>query len=69
MKSKLFGKNIAASCDYCNNAVIIEGELSCKKSKQIKNNKCRAFDYNPLLRVPATQPMPKNNFTPEDFML
>lgn len=69
MKSKLFGKNITPGCAYCDNAFFSNGALGCKKSKQIKNEKCRSFSYNPLLRVPKSLQFSAGSFTAEDFKL
>ena len=55
MKNKLFGKNIVPDCAYCDNAVF-------------ENAKCRAFDYNPLLRVPRSVTL-RGTYTIEDFKL
>ena len=68
MKKKLFGQNIIPDCSYCENAVA-ENEIAyCKKGKRIQNNKCRAFKYDPLMRVPKTSAF-KKNYSIEDFKL
>ncbi|MDE7390486.1 MAG: hypothetical protein K2M82_06060 [Lachnospiraceae bacterium] len=69
MASKLFGKNIAVDCQYCDNCIIdSQGAQICIKNKCITNGKCRKFAYNPLMRKPFKLPvLPKYN--PEDFML
>lgn len=69
MASKLFGKNIAVDCQYCDNCVTdAQGAQICMKNKSIVNGKCRKFEYNPLLRKPFKPPvLPKYN--PEDFIL
>lgn len=68
MKSKLFGVNIRTSCKYCNN-YYIENELSyCSKGRQIKNDKCRKFDYDPLMRVPKGNIFIKK-YSEDDFKL
>lgn len=68
MKYKLFGKNIAPDCTYCNNAVFENGGIACQKDKMIQDGKCRAFSYDPLLRVPASVSL-SGSFTAEDFQL
>ena len=68
MKNKLFGKNIVPDCSYCDNAVFENGIFACRKAKQIRDNKCRAFNYNPLLRVPRKVSL-YGNYTAEDFKL
>lgn len=67
--SKLFGKNIAVDCEYCDNCIIdSQGAQICVKNKYIKDGKCRGFSYNPLMRKPFKPPvLPKYN--PEDFIL
>ncbi len=68
MKNKLFGKNIVPDCAYCDNAAVENGEVVCKKAKKIEDGKCRAFDYNPLLRVPRSVTL-RGTYTIEDFKL
>lgn len=68
MKKSLFGKNIPVNCAYCENSDIENDILFCKKAKQVKNGKCRAFKYDPLLRMPNVT-VYKSDFTPEDFKI
>ena len=68
MKNKLFGKNITPDCSYCSHSVFENGIIACKKSKQFHNGNCRAFDYDPLLRVPRTITL-RGTYTAEDFKL
>ncbi|MEE0957188.1 MAG: hypothetical protein UH734_03760 [Ruminococcus sp.] len=68
MKNKLFGKNITPDCNYCSNAIIENGIITCKKSKHISERKCRSFDYDPLMRVPRTITL-RGTYTAEDFKL
>ena len=35
MKNKLFGRNIAPDCSYCENSYFENGIIGCKKSKRI----------------------------------
>lgn len=67
MKRKLFGNNIEVNCSYCRNFINDDGNY-CNKNREIKNGKCRKFDYNPLLRVPKSEPV-MMQFTKEDFEL
>lgn len=68
MKNKLFGQNINTSCAYCENYVL-ENEITyCRKGKQIKNEKCRHFKYDPLMRIPKSSAVPQH-YKPEDFKL
>ena len=68
MKYKLFGKNIAPDCSYCMNAVFENGRTRCQKSKTVTDGKCRAFSYDPLLRVPVSISL-SGNVTADDFKL
>lgn len=68
MKNKLFGKNIVPECRYCDHAVFEQGVFGCKKSKHLIDGRCRAFSYDPLLRVPASITL-SGNFSPSDFKL
>ena len=69
MKYKLFGKNIQPDCAYCDNSAYDrQGFRVCRRGKTIQNGKCRAFSYDPLLRVPQSVSL-SGNFTAEDFKL
>ena len=68
MSKKLFGNNIQPDCSYCDNLLYNENGAYCKKGKEIKNNKCRKFQYNPLLRTPKNAPA-MMSFSKEGFEL
>ncbi|MBQ1616266.1 MAG: hypothetical protein II086_03325 [Ruminococcus sp.] len=68
MKNKLFGRNIVPDCSYCNNSYFENGRMNCRKGRQIQDAKCKAFDYDPLLRVPRSITL-RGTFSPEDFKL
>ncbi len=68
MKKKLFGQNIKPDCVYCENAVFSDNSTYCQKNRRIKNGKCRAFKYDPLMRVPKTSVL-KTDYTADDFKL
>ena len=68
MKNKLFGRNIVPDCSYCSNSFFENGMPGCQKGKQIKDTKCRSFDYDPLLRVPRSITL-RGTFSPEDFKI
>ncbi len=68
MKYKLFGKNIAPDCSYCDNSAYENGIIACKKNKTIKEGKCRSFCYDPLLREPRSVTL-AGSYTAEDFKL
>lgn len=65
---KLFGANITPSCAYCANASSEQGIVFCSKNRQLENNKCRKFRYDPLLRVPAHTTI-KRTYDENDFKL
>lgn len=68
MKKKLFGQNIPANCIYCE-FYNLENELAyCQKGKQMKNDKCRHFKYDPLMRIPRVTAY-QSNYSIEDFKL
>ena len=66
MKKKMFGNDIIPNCNYCKNFIVTPEESYCEYSKTIKKDKCRKFEYNPLLRVPQTAPA-MMTFSKEDF--
>lgn len=68
MKYKLFGKNIVPDCSYCAHSGFVNGMVACAKGRMITDGKCRAFSYDPLLRVPLSVSI-SGNFTAEDFKL
>ncbi len=68
MKYKLFGKNITPDCRYCLNFSNEGGKPFCEKSRTIVDGKCRAFKYDPLMRVPVSVSI-SGNFKAEDFQL
>ncbi len=72
MKAKLrfFGKEIAPSCSYCENAVTdTKAQLRCIKNKHIsEQGKCSRFMYAPQKREPKS-PLFLPKFTVDDFKL
>lgn len=68
MKNKLFGKNITPGCSYCTNSHFDRGMVGCKKARRIIDGKCRAFEYDPLLRIPRSVTL-RNTYTADDFKL
>ena len=68
MKKSLFGKNIPVNCSYCEYNGIENDIMFCKKSKQVKDGKCRSFKYDPLLRMPNVTVF-KTDFSAKDFKL
>ncbi len=68
MKNKFFGKNISPDCSYCANAFFENGIVACQKSRHMENGRCRAFNYDPLMRVPRSITL-SGTYTAEDFKL
>ncbi len=68
MKYKFFGKNISPDCSYCVFSGFENGIIACKKSKHMKDGRCRSFSYDPLLRVPTSVSI-SGRFTADDFKL
>lgn len=66
MKNKLFGQRITPNCAYCANAVLEKDACYCSKNKKIKGDRCRAFAYDPLMRIPKSTSY-KTNYSLEDF--
>ena len=67
-RKKLFGNNITIDCSYCQHYITENSEKICELGRTIKKGKCRKFNYNPTMRVPAT----KSNFSefsPDDFKI
>ena len=70
--SKLYGKNITPSCQYC--LYYVEsaeqpGTMICDRGKDTSNgNVCKTFRYEPTLREPKEQPL-LAEFSPEDFKI
>ncbi len=68
MKKKLFGNKIITDCVYCSNSDYDGYVVDCKKGKQIKNGKCRSFEYDPLMREPRSITL-SGNYTADDFKI
>ena len=66
---KLFGKNIAPSCEYCQFCVKKNGgAMVCRYGIPSDDKVCGKYVYNPLKREPRVRPnLPK--FTADDFKL
>ncbi len=66
---KLFGKNIAPSCEYCLYVVKRKGSNPvCRYGLPSEDKVCGKYAYDPLKREPRVRPnLPK--FTAEDFKL
>ena len=67
-KKKIFGLNIKTDCKYCENASFENSVIICKKYKSIINGKCRAFRYDPIMRIPNNTSS-TSKFTVDDFKL
>lgn len=72
MSSKrLFGNDIRPACKYCGHVLQLLGEdkmLCDKKGVVPAANKCRAFIYDPLKRVPK-KPRPLEKIEETEFEL
>lgn len=68
LKKKLFGKNITPSCSYCQFSVFENNNCFCSKGKNIVDDKCKSFKYDPLMRVPQSAPT-LHEYTLDDFKL
>ena len=69
-KYSFFGNNIEPSCSYCRNYISSE-ENECAMHLSIGlDGKCKAFDYDPLMREPLLEKkLDITDFTLEDFKL
>ncbi len=68
MSKNLFGKDIEPNCEYCDRYNKEGDTFICTAKKEIKNGKCRKFEYNPTLRTPKSE----NNlidYKKEDFSI
>jgi len=71
MPFKLFGKNIDAKCEYCQNGKITGGKsmVLCRKKGVVNlDYSCRHFLYDPLKRTPRASPPPMS-FDADDFKI
>lgn len=69
LKVKLFGKKIEPACLYCRHGrADSEGErvFCSKKGIVAAANSCRAFDYDPLKRIPKKIEL-SSDLTEKDF--
>lgn len=69
MKIKLFGNKIEPACLYCRfGRVNGEGDrVFCSKKGIVEStSSCRAFDYDPIKRVPKKVKL-ANDLTEKDF--
>ncbi|WP_294500520.1 hypothetical protein [uncultured Gemmiger sp.] len=67
---KIYGSKIAPACSYCTyGALAADGKMIyCRKRGVVSPYySCRKFHYDPLMRVPRRQELPK--FDPSDFSL
>ena len=70
MSSKIFNVKANKKCCNCSHSrQISDSVLICKKRGVInKDDRCRAFKYDPLKREP-TLPLDSPKFSKEDFCL
>lgn len=68
---RLFGANIRPACKYCEHVLQILGDdkMLCGKKDVVSSaDKCRAFIYDPLKRVPK-RPKPLEKIEETEFEL
>ena len=68
----LFETKIDPMCTYCARGVpLANGQVACPKKGVVSPDwHCRAFQYDPLKRVPPRPAAPQTSrLTPEDFAL
>ena len=67
--AKLYGKNIAPDCAWCERGILSADKaniLCVKKGVRVPGEKCGAFRYDPIKRVPNQNPaLPE--FSSEEF--
>lgn len=69
-KKELFGNDIAPNCSYCRRNGGKPGEKPlCTLKLELKDGRCKRFQYDPLMREPRTAPPLKKDFDEEDFKL
>lgn len=66
MSKNLFGNKIEPACEYCDKYDTDGEKYFCSANKEIKNGKCRKFEYNPTLRTPKGE-AELMKFSKEDF--
>ena len=69
---KFFDTKIEPRCEYCSLGYLsADGKnVLCKKKGVVeKGFHCRAFDYDPLLRVPRPRAPELPTFDPEEFKI
>ncbi len=68
-KKTFFGNNIEPSCTYCSwGNISHDGNMIlCEKQGIVETNySCKKFVYDPILRIPSSQPILKE-YSKEDF--
>lgn len=69
MFKKLFGRNISVNCEYCANLKKNEEDmLFCSVNKEIVDENCSGFKYDPLMRKPKTI-LNLKTYNPEEFKI
>lgn len=69
-KKPLFGANIVPSCTYCSHNRGDDENIICSVNCEMRDNHCKKYSYNPLMREPKRIPnFNPNNFTEDDFSL
>lgn len=71
MRQKLYGNHIEPACAHCRGGKrTADGRavLCPRKGVVPLYHRCRHYEYDPLRRIPASQPVPKT-YTEDDFRL
>ncbi len=70
-KKALFGGNIEPNCQYCRRNGSKQGDAPlCTLRLELKDGKCKKYEYDPLRREPRTAPLLQTDrYSEEDFKL
>lgn len=69
-KKPLFGGTIEPSCSYCQHNGGNGTETMCTLRLEMREGKCKGYQYDPLMREPRPAPALKTaQFREEDFKL
>lgn len=67
----LFRKDIEPRCGYCRRSGPLDGEhVTCRRKGIVRvEDHCRAFQYDPLCRIPPKPAVLRGHYTDADFSL
>lgn len=72
VRRKLYGNAVTASCSICGNGRrSADGKVILCLHRGVVDplSRCCRFSYDPLRRIPYTQPAPAAAYSEEDFRL